>query len=102
LEPKELKALLDRGEKVVLVDVREPQEWALVRLEGARHIPLREVPARLADLDRAALTVVYCHHGMRSASACGFLHQHGFTRVHNLEGGIDAWVREIEPDKPRY
>lgn len=86
----------------MLLDVREPQEVALVRIEGAVHIPMGEVPARLHELDPDADIVVYCHHGMRSANVCSFLAQREFHSVANLTGGIDAWAASVDPSLARY
>jgi molybdopterin/thiamine biosynthesis adenylyltransferase/rhodanese-related sulfurtransferase len=85
-----------------LVDVRTPHEASLASLAGARLIPLQELPRRLAELDREAELVVYCHHGGRSAQATAYLRHHGFARARNLVGGIDAWAVEIDPTLPRY
>ena len=100
--PAELRRRLDAGERLVLVDVREPSEWAIGHLDGARHIPLRDVPAALATLDPGEPMVVYCHHGMRSANAAAVLRQAGFAEVHNLAGGIDRWSIEVDPSIARY
>ena len=90
------------GEPLMLLDVREPFEWDIVRLEGATLIPLRSLSQRLGELDQATPTVVYCHVGARSATAAQFLRESGFQNVVNLRGGIDAWAREIDPSLPRY
>src|SRR5436189_96518 len=100
--PADLKARLGSGQPLVLLDVREAEEVALVRLEGSVHIPMGEIPGRLHELDPNADIVVYCHHGIRSANVAAFLAQHGFARVANLAGGIDAWSLEVEPTLPRY
>src|SRR5512147_1747681 len=102
LRPSEVKQLLDEGRPLVLLDVREPQEVALVRIEGAVHIPMGEVPGRLHELDPDADIVVYCHHGMRSANVCSFLQQRDFHSVANLTGGIDAWAATVDPTLARY
>ena len=102
ITPKELKERLDRGERLVLVDVREPRENALVRLPGSTLLPMGELHARLAELDPDAETVVYCHHGIRSAHVISHLATLGFQRLLNLRGGIDAWSREVDPGMPRY
>ena len=86
----------------VVLDVREPQELAIVRFPGALEIPMHDVPGRLAELDRDAEIFVLCHHGMRSASVAGFLADQGFTRVGNVTGGIDAWALLVDPSLPRY
>lgn len=85
-----------------LLDVRSPEEWSLCRLEGAVHIPLHTLPARLDELDRETDLIVYCHHGVRSAMAVQFLAEHGFNRVRNLTGGIDYWSQTVDPELPRY
>ncbi len=103
MDVRELQAKRESGEPLVLVDVREPQEWQFNRIEGAIHIPLGTLPYRASELDPAARTVVYCHHGMRSAQAAAFLRQRmGFSDVHNLEGGIEAWSQRVDPEVPRY
>jgi rhodanese-related sulfurtransferase len=98
----ELKQQLDSGRRLVLLDVREPEELVLARIPGALHIPMGEVPGRLHELDPDAEIVVFCHHGMRSASVAQFLSQRDFGRVVNLAGGIDAWSASVDPGVPRY
>ena len=87
---------------VQLLDVREPVELQLASLPGVVHIPMREVPTRLDDLDRKKPIVVVCHSGQRSRHVAGFLLANGFERVYNLAGGIDAWSVDIDPKLPRY
>lgn len=99
---KELKDLMDRGEKVCLVDVREEWEYSLARIEGSTLIPLGTLPQSLERLKKDDAIVAYCHHGMRSADATGFLLQQGFSNVRNLTGGIDAWSLQIDSSVPRY
>jgi adenylyltransferase/sulfurtransferase len=99
---RQLKEALDNGRKPVLLDVREPQEWDITHIEGARLIPLGEVAQRANELDTADELVVYCHHGMRSARAIGVLQSMGFKKLKNLAGGIDAWAVNIDQDMPRY
>jgi adenylyltransferase/sulfurtransferase len=99
---QELKQRLDKGDKLVLVDVREPWEYATAKIEGAILIPLATVPQSLDKLDRNAEIVCHCHHGMRSADATAFLHQQGFASVKNLVGGIDAWSIHVDQKVPRY
>ena len=101
LSPAELKPLLDRGE-VRLLDVRQPEELEIARIEGALHIPLNELPARLNELDPAQAIVALCHHGVRSEMAGRLLERNGFTRIAHLSGGIDAWSQAIDPSIPRY
>lgn len=99
---KELKAQFDNGQKPVLLDVREPWEFALAKIEGSVLIPLGTLPQSLAKLDPKAEIVAICHHGMRSADATGFLLQQGYMNVKNLVGGIDAWSIQVDSGVPRY
>ncbi|MDP3541245.1 MAG: rhodanese-like domain-containing protein [Elusimicrobiota bacterium] len=85
----------------LLLDVRQPEEYATARLDGAVLIPLDELPGRLAELPKALPLVVLCHHGMRSAHAVHHLREAGFDAL-NLVGGIDAWSRDIDPEVPIY
>lgn len=98
---QQLKARLDRGDEVFILDVREPREYEIVNL-GAPLIPLSELPKRYGELDPSREIVVCCKMGGRSAKAAAFLRQHGFKRVKNLLGGIDAWVEKIDPSLPHY
>jgi adenylyltransferase/sulfurtransferase len=101
--PRELSALLNAGESVVVVDVREPYEWAIGRIPSARLIPLQTLlEGPPADLGPDADVVVYCHHGSRSEAAAHSLLAAGFRRVRNLTGGIDRWSREVDPGVRRY
>jgi len=101
----ELRALC-AGQPVQLLDVRDAWEVAVASLEisGAKalHIPMNEVPARLAELDAAQPIVCLCHHGMRSLQVVAFLSQRGYGSVYNLAGGIDAWSLEVDATVPRY
>jgi adenylyltransferase/sulfurtransferase len=99
---KQLKEQIDTGGKVTLLDVRSPEEWQITHLAGAKHIPLDDLPTRMNELDTAEDMVVYCHHGMRSARAIGFLKKMGFEKLKNLAGGIDAWSVNVDPETPRY
>ncbi|HEY8198062.1 MAG TPA: molybdopterin-synthase adenylyltransferase MoeB [Gemmatimonadales bacterium] len=87
---------------LVLIDVREPHEWDIVHIEGARLIPLNQLPERLAELDGHAEIVTHCHHGARSMKALEILKGAGFGKVRSLAGGIDAWAERVEPGLPRY
>ncbi len=104
IEPSRLKAWLDDAsrERPVLLDVREPWEYEKARIEGSRLVPMREVPARLAEIDEDSEVVAICHHGGRSMQVAVFLEKQGFKRVHNLKGGIDAWSRTVDPSVPIY
>ena len=87
---------------LVLIDVREPHEWDIVHIEGARLIPLNQLPERLAELDGHAEIVTHCHHGARSMKALEILKGAGFGKVRSLAGGIDAWAERVEPGLARY
>ena len=102
LSPPDLKERLDRGDELVLLDVREHGELEICRLPGITHIPLGELSVRHIELDPDAETVCICHHGVRSAHAAAALAQLGFEALWNLSGGIDRWAREVEPGMPRY
>jgi rhodanese-related sulfurtransferase len=91
-----------KREKPVLLDVREPWEYETARIEGARLVPMGEVPARLGEIDVQAEVVAICHHGGRSQQVAMFLEKNGFKKVHNLVGGVDAWSRSIDPAVPLY
>ena len=99
---RELKARQDKGDTIFLLDVREPHEYSMAKIEGTVLIPLGELPNSLNQLDKNAEIVAYCHKGMRSADAVGFLLQQGFSNVKNLIGGIESWSIEIDPSVPRY
>lgn len=90
------------ADDVVLLDVREPHELRIAAVEATVDIPMGEIPGRLNELDHDKTIVVMCHGGMRSMQVTGFLAQNGFANVVNLDGGIDAWSREVDPDIPRY
>jgi len=100
--PVVLRQELAGGRKVTLVDVREQQEWDLVRMDGAVLMPLGRLPGLANTLDATTEIVTYCHHGSRSLQAATFLRSLGLTRVRSLAGGIDAWAREVEPGMVRY
>jgi rhodanese-related sulfurtransferase len=104
LTPAELAAWLadPAREKPLLLDVREPWEFQTCRIERSRHVPMRELPARLSEIDAGAEVVVICHHGTRSLQVAYFLARQGFARVHNLAGGVDAWARAVDPAMPVY
>ena len=104
LSAAQLRARLDAGEELLLLDVREREEWETARIEGARWLPLGELEARAGELEawRARPVVVLCHHGGRSARACEWLSAAGFASVENLTGGIEAWSLTVDPEVPRY
>lgn len=102
--PTQLKACLDATDDSapVLLDVREPNEFEYCHIDGSVHMPMASVPARLAELDRDAQTVVICHHGGRSMQVAMFLKQQGFSNVINLAGGVAGWARQVDPTMPQY
>lgn len=103
LAPSELQIRLERGDKLVLLDVREDGEIAIGALPGITHIPLGELSVRLTELDLDAETVCICHHGVRSAHAAAALFKIGFDgQLWNLTGGMDRWSTEVDPAMPRY
>ena len=93
---------MDAKSPFCLLDVREPWELALARIEGSVAIPLNEIPGRLKELDAAAAIIVMCKLGGRSQRAADYLATNGFGRVSNLQGGIEAWARDIDPQMPTY
>ena len=98
----DLKQKMETNGVVTIVDVREPFEYEIARIEGSKLIPLGELPDRLDELDRDRYTVVHCHSGMRSAQAVQLLRREGFANVFNLAGGIAQWSEEIDPEVPKY
>lgn len=95
--------LADMGRKSpVLLDVREGWEVALCHLPDSRHIPMQQVPAKLAELDSGNDLVVICHHGARSMQVAMFLERQGFSAVYNLTGGVEAWAVEVDSSMHRY
>jgi adenylyltransferase/sulfurtransferase len=101
ITPKQLKARLDRGEPLLVLDVREPQEYQINRIEGSTLIPLGELPQRYQELDPSMEIIAQCKMGGRSAKAAEFLRQKGFM-VKNLTGGILRWIDEVDPSQPKY
>ena len=97
----ELKARLDAGDRPVLLDVREPWEFELARIEGSTLIPMSELGERFTELDPGVETVVICHHGNRSSYVAQAMGQAGFEKVKNLEGGLDAYSF-VEESIPPY
>ncbi|MGC4000029.1 MAG: molybdopterin-synthase adenylyltransferase MoeB [Anaeromyxobacter sp.] len=102
LTPTELAARLERHDDLDLVDVREPDEWDLARIEGARLLPLSTFPEAIASLHPGRELVVYCHAGVRSARAVRQLQAAGFGKVWNLAGGIQRWSEDVDPSVPMY
>lgn len=102
LSPTELKQWLDEGREIILLDVREDEEIALCSLPGYTHIPMNMLPLRQNELSDEHPIVVYCHHGMRSLYSAMYLAEAGFESLYNLQGGIDAWSQQVDPNTPRY
>ncbi|MGH9765675.1 MAG: ThiF family adenylyltransferase, partial [Blastocatellia bacterium] len=102
ITPLELQAKINRGDDFVLVDVREPEEYAIARIPGSRLIPLRTVPDRIKDHSTADEIVVKCRSGVRIAKAVDFMKQSGYRKVRNLVGGILRWSDDVDPNVPKY
>jgi rhodanese-related sulfurtransferase len=104
IDVRSVKDLLDAGEAFLLVDCREPSEVQTAKINGALHIPMREIQQRIGELEahRQGRIIVHCHHGGRSQRVTDFLRAQGFSNAQNMVGGIDAWSIEIDPTVPRY
>lgn len=103
LNPGQVAALLaGDGEKPILLDVREPWELRICHIEGSRSVPMGQIVRSLATLPHDRDIIVICHHGIRSYQVARFLELQGFPRVVNLEGGLAAWAREVDPGMPTY
>ncbi|HEX8773548.1 MAG TPA: rhodanese-like domain-containing protein [Pyrinomonadaceae bacterium] len=102
ISPRELDARIKRGERLRLIDVREPVEFEMARIEGAELLPLSRFNEWAYGLNPEEELVVMCHHGIRSAQVCMALAREGFGRLYNLEGGIDRWSHEVDPSVPQY
>lgn len=102
ITPAAVKSRLDRGETLVLVDVREPWEYELCRIDGAKLVPLGSLASNLNDLAGFDEVICYCHHGMRSLDAAAWLRFQGIEKAKSLEGGIERWSTEVDPRVPRY
>jgi rhodanese-related sulfurtransferase len=102
ISPVELAERFSKGEQVNLIDVREPLEYEIARVEGAKLLPLSQFNEWINDLKPEEEIIVMCHHGIRSANLCMFLVRNGFEKVFNLDGGIDLWSKEVDANIPRY
>ena len=99
----DLKRRMDAGEDIQLIDVRQPEEWAFAKIEGAKLIPLGEILSRMSELDESRETVLHCKAGMRSMKAAQALQQAGFKgELRSVKGGITAWSNEVDPKVPKY
>ena len=88
--------------KPLLLDVREPWEFQLAHIDGSELRPMQTIPNQVDEIDRSHPTVVICHHGTRSLQVVAFLERQGFQNLHNLQGGIDAWARQVDPSIALY
>ncbi len=102
IDPQEVKVKIDRGDRFLLIDVREPHEYQICRIPDAKLLPLGEVPKRVNELDTVEEIVVHCRSGVRSGKAVDFLRQAGFRKVKNMRGGILAWSDKVDPTVPKY
>jgi len=105
ITPQEVHRRLASGEKLALIDVREPSEFQLARIADAELIPMRAVPAELSRLDAQAddsPLIIFCHHGVRSLNVVHWLREQGVAPCQSMAGGIDRWSLEIDPAVPRY
>jgi rhodanese-related sulfurtransferase len=102
LTPLQLQQALQDNQALLLVDVREDNEYAYASIAGSIHIPLRQLPQHLERFEAEQALVLICHHGVRSQQACQFLQHSGFNHLYNLQGGIDAWSVACDSTVPRY
>ena len=103
--PLEIKQRLASGELLRLIDVREPAEFAIAKIQGAQLIPMGSVPAELQRLEAAAdssALIVFCHHGMRSLQVVNWLRQNGVDNCQSMAGGIELWSTSVDSAVPRY
>jgi rhodanese-related sulfurtransferase len=105
IRPQEARTQLEQPDGAILIDVREPQEFAVAHIDGARLIPMQSVPAELQQLEALAddaTLLILCHHGVRSLQVASWLRERGIENCHSIAGGIDAWSREVDPSIPTY
>jgi len=102
ITPAQLDERMKRGDELRLIDVRELEEYEVASVEGEEFLPLSQFSEWAGTLDPAEEIVVMCHHGVRSAQVCMILAREGFTKLHNLSGGIDRWSCEVDRRVPRY
>lgn len=105
ITPKEAQERLAKGARAALIDVREPAEYAIARIEGSELVPMGYVPARMQQLEGLADgrdLLILCHHGVRSLQVTAWLRERGIENCFSIEGGIDRWSEEIDPRVPRY
>ena len=102
IPPEELKKRLDAGEKPILLDVREPWEFSICKIEGSVNISMSEPEKLINELNANDEIIAICHHGMRSFQVCNYLENNDFNKVLNLDGGIDSWAKTIDTDMAQY
>ncbi len=105
ITPQEAQGRLMRGSGAVLIDVREPEEFALAKVEGSQLIPMQTIPAQLQELEKIAdenTLLVLCHHGVRSLQVVAWLRRQGIEECYSVAGGIDRWSHEVDRSVPRY
>jgi len=102
ITPREVKSMMERGDKFLLVDVREKWEFETSWIEGAMLVPMREIFSNLAKFEQADNIVLFCHHGIRSLDAAAWLRSQEVPGAKSMAGGIDRWSAEIDPNVPRY
>ena len=102
ITPREVKSMLDRGDKFLFVDVREKWEFETSWIEGTMLVPMREIPSNLAKFEQADNIVLFCHHGIRSLDAAAWLRSQEIPGAKSMAWGIDRWSAEIDPNVPRY
>ncbi len=102
ISPSDVAERLRNGEQLNLIDVREPSEFEIAAIEGAKLLPLSLFTEWIDDLKPDKEIIVMCHHGIRSANLCVFLVRNGFEKVFNLDGGIDLWSKVVDGNVPRY
>lgn len=103
--PQQVQQRIDAGETLHLIDVREPHEFAVAKIEGAHLVPMRQVPGEIQTLESLAeqgVLIVFCHHGVRSMNVVSWLRQQGLEACTSMAGGIDAWSRAVNSSVPRY
>jgi rhodanese-related sulfurtransferase len=103
IDPESVQRMSKGGDRFTLLDVREPWEFDAACIEGAKLMPMGDIPSRAhQELDPEEHIIVYCHHGVRSMNVTAWLRQQGFEKAQSMAGGIDAWSREVDAKVPLY
>ena len=100
--PSEVKEIIDNDSNIVILDVREKWEYDICHLDNSTHIPMGQLLERIEELDKTLKHVVVCHHGIRSRTVALYLEQNGIDKVYNLNGGIDKWSDDVDPNLKKY